>query len=141
MGGFGGGFGGFGRGRGRGMGGGFDDRMVGNQGMMSDMQYRGGPDPRMRADIPRQLEGTPQPPENMPQQYSPEEYLKRGLQMQAQNASMNNRGGIEARPQYQDSDMYSHALPSNYRPSAIPNTQLGRMYGNRDMASLLQQLA
>jgi hypothetical protein len=40
-----------------------------------------------------------------------------------------------------DMDMLTHALPPNYRPSAIPNTQLGRMYGNRDMASLLQQLA
>ena len=76
-GGFGGGMGGFGRGRGmgRGMGG-----------------YGGGPDPRMRADIPRQLEGTPQSPENMPPQYSPQEYLKQGLQKQAQNAAMQQMG-------------------------------------------------
>jgi hypothetical protein len=33
-----------------------------------------------------------------------------------------------------DMDMYTHALPSNYRPSAIPNTQLGRM----NMSDVLQ---
>jgi hypothetical protein len=38
-------------------------------------------------------------------------------------------------------DMYSHALPSNYRPSAIPNTQIGRFYGGNNMADMLQQLA
>jgi len=105
-GGFGGGMGGYGRGMGRGR-----DRMVGNQGMMSDMQYRGG-------DMPRRLEGTPQSPENMPPQYSPQEYLRQGLQMQAQNAAMKNRGGMEGSPQYQD---YNRAMtmdmPQSYDSS------------------------
>ena len=108
MGGFGGGFGGFGRGRGMGgFGGGFNNSDNFDERMM-------------RPDVPRKLEGTPQPAENMPQQYSPEEYLKRGLQMQAQNASMNNRGGIEARPQYQDSNMLSAAvMPNEPRASTM----------------------
>jgi hypothetical protein len=158
MGGFGGGFGGmggFGRGRGRGMGG-FGDQQQrsyeeyassptqelkmpreqyeAQQGMFSGNR----PDPRMRADIPRQLSGTPQPVENMPQQYSPEEYLKRGLQMQAQNASMNNRGGIEARPQYQDSNTMSAAVmptmgtmdrPGNYGRNSDVMSSFSRLFG------------
>ena len=121
--------------------------MGGNQGMLSDMQYRGGdfddmshalppsygggPDPRMRADIPRQLEGTPQPAENMPQQYSPQEYLRQGLQMQAQNAAMKNRGGMEASPQYQDTNM------NMAMPAVMPQRGYGRNSQQMDLMSQL----
>jgi hypothetical protein len=112
-GGFGGGMGGFGRGRGMGRG------MGGNQGMLSDMRYRGDddlthglpPNYRPRApsydapDITRQLGGTPRSPEDMP-------------------------------PQYQN-----NMLPDNNAYSAIPNTQRrAPSYDVPSMFSMMRQM-
>lgn len=141
-GGFGGGMGGYGgRGRGRGMG-----RGMGG--------YGGGPDPRMRADIPRQLGGTPQKPENMPQQYDQENMVSdmryRGgdmdmqqdmpnqarLQQALQNAAMKNRGGMEASPQYQDTNM------NMAMPAVMPQRGYGRNSQQvSSLQSMLQELA
>jgi hypothetical protein len=165
-GGFGGGMGGYGRGMdrggyGRGRGG-FDrggDREVGNQGMgepqlqpaiytPKDAQYEA-PVPVGHRPAPEMMVGRKQ--DNMAgladmlnrkpdlqQQFMPQQQyigapdLQQQFMRQPQMMSdMQYRG---------NDDMYSHALPPNYRPSAIENTQQGRFYGAPDMASLLRQL-
>jgi hypothetical protein len=158
-GGFGGGMGGYGRGMdrggyGRGRGG-FDrggdrggDREVGNQGMgndvlMSDMQYRGNEKTDMPAMVGRKQDNMAGLADmlnrkpDLQQQFMPQQqYI--GAPDLMPNQQFMRQPQMMSDMQYRGNDnMYSHALPSNYRPSPFPPSYEGRM----SMADMLKQQA